>query len=56
MCMKHINDSPIEIIQYANNSQMDVVHSIAMKRFIICILCVVVVLVVMVVCSSYRII
>lgn len=56
MCMKHIDDSPIEIIQYANNSQMDVVHSIAMKRFIICILCVVIVLVVMVVCSSYRII
>jgi len=52
LCMKSINDSPLEVIQYANNSQIDVVQCITIKRFIICISCVIVVLVVMVVCSS----
>ena len=53
LCMKNINDSPIEIIQHIHNSQIEVTHCITIKRFIICILCVIAVLVVMVVCSSY---
>ena len=53
LCMKNINDSPIEIIQYANNSQIDVAYSIAIKRFVIFICCIIAVLIIMVVCNSY---
>lgn len=53
MCMKNINDGPVEIIQHIYHNQIVLADNIAIKRFVICILCVVVVLVVMIACSSY---
>lgn len=54
MCMKNINDGPIEIIQHTYNSQIDVAHGIAIKRFVVFIVCIIVAIGIMVVCNSYN--
>jgi hypothetical protein len=54
LCMKNINDGPIEIVQHIYHSQMDITYSIAIKRFVVFVLCIIAVIVIMVVFSSYN--
>jgi hypothetical protein len=54
LCMKNINDGPIEIVQHIYHSQMDRTYSIAIKRFVVFVLCIIIVIIIMVVFSSYN--
>ena len=51
LCMKYIKDTkPKEV--HINNSLIEEIHYIAIRRFLIFILCIVCVIIVMVLCSS----